>query len=73
MTQKATEGALPGLRAATDHDVQGGEYFGPGGRWEMKGSPVAVSPITKSYDVMDADQLWKVSEELTGVTYPFNN
>ncbi|GEN52724.1 oxidoreductase [Halobacillus faecis] len=71
MTQEAHEGALPGLRAATDPEVQGGEYFGPGGRWEMKGAPVTVSPITKSYDVMDADQLWKVSEELTGVTYPF--
>ncbi|MYL49974.1 SDR family NAD(P)-dependent oxidoreductase [Halobacillus litoralis] len=72
MTQEAQEGALPGLRAATDPGVQGGEYFGPGGRWEMKGAPVAVAPITKSYDVMDADQLWKVSQELTGVNYPFN-
>ncbi|MBN9654060.1 SDR family NAD(P)-dependent oxidoreductase [Halobacillus sp. GSS1] len=72
MTQEATEGALPGLRAATDPDVQGGEYFGPGGRWEMKGAPVKVSPITKSYDVMDADQLWKISEDLTGVSYSFD-
>ena len=32
--QPAARGALPVLRAATDPDVQGGEYYGPGGPGE---------------------------------------
>lgn len=69
MTQDSFNGALPGIRAATDPSVQGGEYFGPSGFQEFKGDPVAVEPITKAYDVLDADLLWKKSEELTGVTF----
>ncbi|TGB02017.1 oxidoreductase [Halobacillus salinus] len=69
MTQDSFNGALPGIRAATDSSVAGGEYFGPSGFQEFKGDPVVVEPITKAYDVMDADLLWKKSEELTGVTF----
>ncbi|MCA0972425.1 SDR family NAD(P)-dependent oxidoreductase [Halobacillus litoralis] len=69
MTQDAFNGALPGIRAATDPSVQGGEYFGPSGFQEFKGDPVVVEPITKAYDVIEADILWKRSEELTGVTF----
>lgn len=71
ITQSAADGALPGLRASTDPNVTGGEYFGPSGKWELKGSPVVVSPITKAYDVMDADRLWEESEERTGVQFSF--
>ncbi|OBJ78495.1 short-chain dehydrogenase, partial [Mycobacterium marseillense] len=37
--QSAAMGALPTLRAATDPDVQGGQYFGPDGFLEQRGHP----------------------------------
>ncbi|MBA2176597.1 SDR family NAD(P)-dependent oxidoreductase [Halobacillus locisalis] len=70
MTQDSFNGALPGIRAATDQTVIGGEYFGPSGFQEFKGDPIVVLPITAAYDVMDAKTLWKKSEELTGVEFP---
>ncbi len=70
MTQDSFNGALPGIRAATDQMVIGGEYFGPSGFQEFKGDPTVVLPITAAYDVMDAKTLWKKSEELTGVEFP---
>ncbi len=42
--QSAALGAWPLLRAATDPEVVGGEYFGPGGRQEWRGFPVLVPP-----------------------------
>ena len=64
-------GALPQLRAAVDPNVQGGDYYGPDGFNEMKGSPVKVKSIPASYNTEDAKQLWKLSEKLTGITYNF--
>jgi NAD(P)-dependent dehydrogenase (short-subunit alcohol dehydrogenase family) len=37
--QSAARGALPVLRAATDPQAQGGDYYGPGGPGELAGSP----------------------------------
>lgn len=67
--QSAADGALPMLYAASAPDVVGGEYFGPSGPAEMKGLPTRVYPSPQSRDEMVARQLWKVSEELTGVVY----
>ncbi|NPC94695.1 SDR family NAD(P)-dependent oxidoreductase [Bacillus sp. WMMC1349] len=72
MSQPASMGALPILRAATDKDVKGGEYFGPSGINERKGYPVQVKSSTFTHDTQLAKRLWKTSEELTGVTYCFN-
>jgi len=69
--QSAAMGALPQLRAAVDPNVQGGDYYGPDGFNEMKGSPVKVKSIPASYNTEDAKQLWKLSEKLTGITYNF--
>ncbi|MBW1601487.1 SDR family oxidoreductase [Streptomyces sp. JJ66] len=70
MTQSAEGGALPTLRAATDPDVTGGDYLGPGGVFETRGAPVWVSTTAAARDRATAHHLWAVSEELTGVTYP---
>lgn len=67
--QSAADGALPTLYAATASDVVGGEYFGPSGPAEMKGLPARVSPSPQAQDEAIARQLWKASEELTGVAY----
>jgi hypothetical protein len=63
-------GALPTLRAATDPAVLGGQYYGPGGRFEVKGHPRLVTSSPASYEVAVQQRLWAVSEELTGVTFP---
>jgi NAD(P)-dependent dehydrogenase (short-subunit alcohol dehydrogenase family) len=63
--QSAAMGALPLLRAAVDPQVTGGEYYGPGGFREIRGSPVLVQSNTASHDVADARRLWEVSEQLT--------
>jgi NAD(P)-dependent dehydrogenase (short-subunit alcohol dehydrogenase family) len=69
LAQSAAMGALPTLRAATDPDVVGGEYYGPNGPGEFRGLPVRVSSNRASRDPELATRLWTVSEELTGVRY----
>lgn len=70
LTQPASTGALPILRAATDPQARGGECFGPDGFFEMRGRPTVVRSSAQSHDVELQRRLWTVSEELTGVTYP---
>jgi NAD(P)-dependent dehydrogenase (short-subunit alcohol dehydrogenase family) len=67
--QSAAMGALPGIRAAVDPAVDGGQYYGPEGRGEARGYPVLVRSNTPSHDLDDAKRLWEVSEQLTGVSY----
>jgi NAD(P)-dependent dehydrogenase (short-subunit alcohol dehydrogenase family) len=68
--QSPRMGALPTLRAATDPTVRGGQYYGPGGFAEQRGYPIRVESSAKSHDEELQQRLWRVSEELTGVTYP---
>lgn len=70
ITQKAPMGALPTLRAATDPAVLGGQYYGPGGRNEIKGHPRLVTSSPQSYDAEAQRRLWTASEQLTGVKFP---
>jgi NAD(P)-dependent dehydrogenase (short-subunit alcohol dehydrogenase family) len=72
VSQDAAMGTLPILRAATDPEASGGDYYGPSGFGEQTGSPVLVDSNRASHDRADAARLWSVSEELTGVTYPFD-
>ena len=65
--QSARAGALPQLRAATDPEVQGGEYFGPRGPAEQRGLPKRVRCSANARDDRAAGLLWAESERLTGV------
>jgi NAD(P)-dependent dehydrogenase (short-subunit alcohol dehydrogenase family) len=69
VAQSAAMGALPLLYAATAADVQGGEYFGPDGLFEIRGYPIRVTSNAASLDLQVAQQLWTLSEEFTGVRY----
>ncbi len=69
--QSAEQGALPMLYAATADDVIGGEYVGPGGLFDMRGSPEFQQSNDASQDEETAEQLWAVSTDLTGVEYDF--
>ena len=68
--QTPREGAWPTLYAATENDVNGADYYGPNGFYEMRGHPKRVRSNDKSQDEAVASRLWNVSEELTGVTFP---
>jgi NAD(P)-dependent dehydrogenase (short-subunit alcohol dehydrogenase family) len=68
--QSAAMGALPTLYAATAPNVAGGDYIGPLGLGKMRGYPGKVRSSARSYDIAAAQQLWQVSVQLTGVSYP---
>ena len=68
--QDQAAGALPGLYAATMPDVRGGQYWGPDGFREVRGSPRLATISPQGLDPGVATRLWSVSEELTGVRYP---
>jgi NAD(P)-dependent dehydrogenase (short-subunit alcohol dehydrogenase family) len=70
LMQSAAQGALPTLRAATDPAALGGQYYGPDGLGELRGSPRVVKSSAQSHDVQIQRRLWAVSEELTGVSFP---
>jgi NAD(P)-dependent dehydrogenase (short-subunit alcohol dehydrogenase family) len=67
--QSALTGALATLRAATDPDAEGGEYYGPPGRLQYTGHPALVGSSAASHDLAAQRRLWETSEELTGVRY----
>jgi NAD(P)-dependent dehydrogenase (short-subunit alcohol dehydrogenase family) len=72
LAQSAERGAVPTLYAATAPGVEGGEYFGPNGLGEVRGRhPKRVRVKDEGRDTENGQRLWKVSEDLTGVTYDF--
>ncbi len=65
------EGIKPSLYAAAAPDARGGAYYGPRGLYETAGGGVtfaAVPGLVRSQG--DMERLWRLSEQLTGVTYP---
>jgi NAD(P)-dependent dehydrogenase (short-subunit alcohol dehydrogenase family) len=68
--QGSAMGAVPMLRAATDPQAHGGEYYGPAGFGENSGPAKRVQSNARSHDEEVARRLWEESERLTGVTYP---
>lgn len=70
VVQSAAMGALPTVRAATDPEVTGGQYYGPSGIGEQRGYPKLVDASKQAHDVELQQRLWAVSEELTGITFP---
>ncbi len=67
--QSSAMGALPSLRAALDPEAKGGQYYGPNGKGEKSGYPVLVDSNSSSKNEKDAQKLWEISEELTGIKY----
>ena len=69
VSQSAAEGALPTLYAGFAAHVQGGDYIGPDGPGETRGSPRKVQSSFVSRAESVARQLWDVSEEATKVKF----
>lgn len=66
VTQPASIGALPQLRAACDRDVAGGMYFGPALPGQAYGPPKEISILPHAADRDTGTRLWDLSVELTG-------
>lgn len=64
ITQPAADGALPMLRALTDPNVRGGQYYGP--RYLGVGDPVPETPSRRARRAVDAEALAAESARLTG-------
>jgi protochlorophyllide reductase len=69
--QDVATGALPQLYAATMPDVAPDDYFGPDSPGEFRGHPTRVGRSDAASNLAEATRLWKLSERLTGVTYPW--
>jgi len=69
MAQSPEGGARPTLYAATHPGIDGGEYVGPTGILEMRGSPGVVEPAKRARNEDLARRLWAVSGDLTGVRF----
>ncbi len=67
--QSAADGALPTMRAAVDPQAAPADYYGPDGFMEMAGPPKKVKSNAASHNVVHQQQLWEMSEKLTGVSY----
>jgi NAD(P)-dependent dehydrogenase (short-subunit alcohol dehydrogenase family) len=72
VAQSDAQGALPQLYAATMPNVKGGEYYGPDGAFEMRGTPKRVRSTGSARDASAAKRLWDISEKETGVTYKWS-
>lgn len=69
-SQSAADGALPTLYAATAPAARAAGYYGPGKLFEQKG-PVADAKVSRrARDVDVARQLWDVSQQLSGASWP---
>jgi NAD(P)-dependent dehydrogenase (short-subunit alcohol dehydrogenase family) len=66
--QSDVQGAWPSLRAATDPEVRGNEYYGPH-FLELRGNPVRTGRTRHASSTETATRLWDVSEKLTGVRF----
>jgi protochlorophyllide reductase len=69
VAQSDEAGAQPQLYAATMPDVGSGDYWGPGGWGEMRGSPTRVGMSKQAQDAEAAKKLWELSEDLTAIEY----
>ncbi|MBU6279525.1 MAG: SDR family oxidoreductase [Actinomycetales bacterium] len=72
LAQPAEMGALPTLYAATAPNLPNGSYIGPDGFFEQRGHPKVVDRSARAKDVADADRLWLISEDLTGINFPID-
>jgi NAD(P)-dependent dehydrogenase (short-subunit alcohol dehydrogenase family) len=66
MAQSQEMGAL---YAATSPEIRGGEYIGPNGFLGQHGYPHKARSSHLSQDPYQSQQLWEVSEQLTGIQF----
>lgn len=68
-TQPVERGVQPILRAATDPDAAGGDYYGPHGFRQYRGRAVPVPIPPTATDPTLGPDLWATSVTLSGIDY----
>lgn len=71
LAQPPHQGAWPQLYAATSPDAEGGQFIGPGGMGELRGSPKPVQLSATAVEAETGRRLWELSEQLTAVRFAF--
>lgn len=61
---------LPAIMAATSPAARPGVMYGPSGPGGLGGPPAEARLYAPLRSVEDAQRIWEVSQELTGVTFP---
>lgn len=69
LVQGKDAGAAPIVHAAVAADATGGDYWGPGGLLEFRGSPTRVRASEQVRSAEVGGELWSVAEDLTGVRF----
>ncbi|MEV4433336.1 oxidoreductase [Streptomyces sp. NPDC049585] len=69
LAQRPDQGALPQLYAATAPDAAAGDFIGPDGAGELRGSPKRVPLSATATDPAVGSRLWDLSEHLTGIRF----
>ncbi|MGY1742584.1 MULTISPECIES: SDR family oxidoreductase [unclassified Blastococcus] len=62
--------ALPALLAATSPDAAGGRFYGPRRFGHISGPPAEQAPYRRLRSPEDARRIWRLSEQLTGLSFP---
>ena len=70
LAQSAEDGAMPTLYGCTSN-LEGGEFIGPSGFMEMRGSPQIVEPDKRAKDKKLREKLWKFSEKQLDMKFEF--
>ena len=68
--QGKDDGAAPLIHAATASEAESGDYWGPGGMLEFRGSPTRVRASDEVRSPTTGAALWDAAEQLTGVRFP---
>jgi NAD(P)-dependent dehydrogenase (short-subunit alcohol dehydrogenase family) len=67
MAQGKDRGAWPVVRAATDPDALGGEFYGP--KRGVAGAPVLIEPVASSAGPEFGAEFWRQAEAATGIRF----
>ncbi len=70
LTGTVPTAVLPALLAATSPDARGGAFYGPSGLGGLSGAPAEQPLYSRLRGEEEARRVWRISEELTGVTFP---
>lgn len=69
LNNPVAEAAKPPVIAALAREIRGGDYIGPQGFLNFRGTPGRSAPAPHALDVADARNLWESAEKLTGATW----
>ncbi len=67
--QSTHQAALPALFAATSPYAMSGHYYGPDSFSGARGHPIEVDCSENAKNILTAEKLWEISEEMAGANF----